>query len=181
MADLIARTPCAGLLPLRTGDMVLREAEPSVLTSIAPFRGQNDRVAELLRSRHGADLPAPNRSSGTDGQRVIWFARGQVLLVGPAPDAKLAQHAAVTDQSDAWAVVTLQGARAEDVLARLVPVDLRLAGFAPGHTVRTLLNHMMVSITRIESDRFQIMAFRSMARTLVHDLGSAMEAVAARG
>jgi sarcosine oxidase subunit gamma len=40
---------------------------------------------------------------------------------------------------------------------------------------------MMASITRIGAQSFQIMVFRSMARTLVHDLKTAMEAVAARG
>jgi sarcosine oxidase subunit gamma len=60
-------------------------------------------------------------------------------------------------------------------------VDLRPQVFKRGHTLRTELKHMMASITRIGAQSFQIMVFRSMARTLVHDLKTAMEAVAARG
>ena len=41
--------------------------------------------------------------------------------------------------------------------------------------------HMQASICRIEEDCFQIMVFRSMARTMYHDLKTAMEAWAARG
>ncbi len=111
----------------------------------------------------------------------MWFGRDLVLLIGPEPHGSLARHAAIVDQSDAWAVVRLQGAGAEAVLARLVPVDLRAAHFKRGHTLRSQLQHMNVSITRVAADAFQIMAFRSMAQTLVHDLKTAMEGVAARG
>ncbi len=92
----------------------------------------------------------------------------------------MAAHAALTDQSDAWAMVRLEGAAAEDVLARLVPVDLRQSVFKRGHTARTMLQHMAVSITRISGEAFLILAFRSMAGTLVHDLETAMKGVAAR-
>ena len=40
---------------------------------------------------------------------------------------------------------------------------------------------MNASITRIGEDTFMIAVFRSMAQTLVHDLRTALEAVAARG
>ena len=43
------------------------------------------------------------------------------------------------------------------------------------------LPHMMGSITRLAQDRFRVMVFRSMAKTLVHDFTLAMEAVGARG
>ena len=77
-------------------------------------------------------------------------------------------------------MVRLEGGAAEDVLARLVPVDLRQSGFKRGHTLRTMLQHMSVSITRISDEAFLILAFRSMAGTLVHDLETAMKGVAAR-
>jgi sarcosine oxidase subunit gamma len=38
---------------------------------------------------------------------------------------------------------------------------------------------MTVSLTRLDDTAFQIMAFRSMARTLVHDLDTAMSSVTA--
>jgi len=103
------------------------------------------------------------------------------MLVGVTPDSSLLSEASVVDQSDAWAIVILEGASAEDVLARLVPVDVRAARFKLGHTARTMLGHMTVSITRVGEQAFQIMAFRSMAKTLVHDLQRAMESVASRG
>lgn len=181
MVDLIARMPCKGLLPLEIGGVVLRELDIGQMTTMMPFKGQEVPVADILKSAHGVDFPAPNRTSEKAGCRVIWFARGQVLLMGTDPDPALTGHAALTDQSDAWAVVALDGAKAEDVLARLVPVDLRGNTFKIGHTLRTQVSHMNASVTRTGADTFQIMVFRSMAATLVHDLRSAMEGVAARG
>ena len=75
----------------------------------------------------------------------------------------------------------LSGAASVDVLARLVPVDLRRTAFPQGHTCRTLVNHMTASVTRQDEDAFLILVFRSMAQTLVEELHEAMEAVALRG
>lgn len=42
------------------------------------------------------------------------------------------------------------------------------------------MGHMSVSITRTGPAAFRILAFRSMARTAVHELSRAMESVAAQ-
>lgn len=181
MADLIATSPCDGLLPLEIGKTLLREEDLGVLTALAPYRGREKALAVALDEAHGLALPGPNRATGKAGLRAIWFGRAHVLLAGPAPDPRLAEQAALTDQSDAWAAVRLEGATAEEVLARLVPLDLRAAQFKRGHTARSQLMHLNVSITRIGEKAFLILGFRSMAATLVHDLKAAMEGVAARG
>jgi sarcosine oxidase subunit gamma len=169
------------MVPLRIGTTEITETDPGVLTLIAPYREKSAETSDALLAAHAVALPPPNRSSGKDGARALWFGRDCALLVGPQPDASLAKTAALTDQSDAWAAVTLRGAGAEDVLARLVPVDLRAAHFKRGHTARSQLGHMQASITRVGRDSFLILVFRSMAGTLLHDLKEAMEGVAARG
>ena len=55
--------------------------------------------------------PGPNRATGKAGARAIWFGRGMILQGGPAPDPSLAEHAALTDQTDGWACVQLEGQR----------------------------------------------------------------------
>ena len=67
-----------------------------------------------------------------------------------------------------------------DVLARLVPVDLRLAAFPVGRAVRPGLNHMNAVILRTGDHAFEIMVFRSMARTAWHEVETTMNMVAAR-
>lgn len=184
MADaslsLAALTPCAGLLPLTVGALTLSEVTPDHLTVIAPLQGKAAALGAAFKAAHGLDWPAPNRATGGDDARAIWFGHAHVLLMGPAPDPALSDHASLTDVSDGWALVLLQGAGAADVLARLSPIDLRAGVFQPGHTARTELLHMQASITRLSDDAFLIMGFRSMARTLVHDLKIAMEGVEAR-
>ncbi len=180
MGELKTVTACAGLLPLTMGKATLAETDAGHLTSLSPF-GDGSEFLTALEKAHGIAMPKPNRSTGKDGARCIWFGRGEILLIGPAPDATLAKHAAVVDLSDAYACVELSGAAAVDVLARLVPVDLRASAFKRGHTLRSQLMHMSASITRTGADKFQIMVFRSMAHTLVHDLKQAMAAVASRG
>ena len=180
MDELKAQTPCAGMLPLRIGGVELSEADARRMTLLAPFKGREAALSDALKRAHGAGFPAPGRVIGAGGVRVQWFGRAAAILIGPVPDAALAEHAALSDQSDAWAIVRLTGAGAADVLARLTPLDLRESRFAAGATARTDLRHMQAAITRLEGGAFEIMVFRSMARTLVHDLRIAMEGVAAR-
>lgn len=180
MDELIAMTPCDGLLPVTIGSVTLNEDLPDAMTSIAPFKGQDQALCKAMAAAHGVAFPAINQSTENTTVRAIWFGQGMALLQGPVAATELTKLAALTDQSDAWAVVRLEGEGAEDVLARLVPVDLGRRSFKLGHTARTELAHMMASITRIGPDAFQVMVFRSMARTLVHDLKVAMAGVAAR-
>lgn len=180
VVELTARPPFDGMLPLNIGQAELVEVEAGVLT-VLTLLGDGAALDEALEKAHGPGWPAPLRATGKDGARCIWFGRDAALLMGPAPDPALSAHAAVVDQSDAWAVVQLKGASAVDVLARLVPVDLRDSRMKRGHTLRTQLYHMSASITKTGADTFVILVFRSMASTLVHDMKAAMEAVAARG
>ena len=180
MVDLVAKTPCDGLLPVTVGSVSLTETDAGVLTSLSVYNGKTAQLSEALSKAHGAALPSAGQSTLSETARVIWFGRAMALLAGPPPDASLSRHAALTDQSDAWAVVSLSGADAADVLARLVPVDLRFSEFAENQTIRSQIMHMNASITRTGSDSFLIMVFRAMAHTLVHELKTAMEGVAAR-
>ncbi len=180
MVDLVAKSPFEMKLPLTIGDVTINAPKATVLTSIAPYIGKDKALSEALKSSHGMAAPAPNRATGKDGARALWFGNRMILLQGPEPDKSLARYAALTDQSDGWAVIRIDGAGAVDVLARLTPIDLRNSRFKRGHTARTELLHMMSSITRLGAQSYQVMVFRGFAQTLVHDLKTAMQSVAAR-
>ncbi|WP_298857680.1 sarcosine oxidase subunit gamma [uncultured Sulfitobacter sp.] len=178
MDKLQAVSPCAGLLPITIGALTVEEVDMWPITSVTPFSGASGSV---LGRALGMPFPAPLQSTTDGDARLVWAGRGEALLMGAVPDANLGAYAAVVDQSDAWAVVTLTGTGGADALARLVPVDMRLSAFGVGASVRSQLGHMNASITRLDGDTFMIAVFRSMAGTLVHDLARALEAVAARG
>jgi heterotetrameric sarcosine oxidase gamma subunit len=179
VAELKARTACGDELPLEIGSAQLTELDLGPVTSVMVW-GSEKELSAAMKEAHGVAFPKPNRSGAKDATRCIWFGRNQGLLIGAVPDVSLGQHAAIVDQSDAWCAVSLSGGTAEDVLARLVPMDLRRAQFKRGHTVRTQVGHMMASVTRTGPDSFMILVFRSMAATLIHELKQAMQSVAAR-
>lgn len=175
MTRLIAKSAADGLLPVEIGAARLTEEVPAAITSVEKARGaRTENFAKAL----GVAFPAPNRTTGKAGARAIWAGPDLCFWIGAAP-ARIAGHA-LTDQSDGWALLRLEGAAAADVLARLTPVDLRPARFRRGHTSRTLLGHLPVSLTRGGDAAFEILCFRSMTRTAVHDLTRAMQSVAAR-
>ena len=179
MVDLIAKSPVEGLVPAEVGTVRLEDVTPDQMTSVAPFKGKVKAASEVLKGEMGNPTPAPLRSTGKDGARLIWFGQNLTMVLGALDGAKLAGIAAVTDQSDGWVVLRLEGADAEGTLARLTPLDLRLSVFKRGHTARSELQHMMASITRTGANSFDIMVMRSMARTAVHDLTEAAKRVAA--
>ncbi len=172
MAELAPITAAAGLLPVTHGGVTLSEPPPQPITSVALLAGADGSAFEAAV---GAPFPGPGEVSG----RAVWTGRRQCLVLGAAPGG-LPGHA-VTDQSDAWALLRLAERRATAVLARLAPVDLRLSAFPPGRAARTMLSHMSCILIRREAEAFEIMVFRSMTQTAVHDLSVAMTAVAARG
>lgn len=178
MPSLIETTPCEGLLPIREGGVTLSEAAPAAVTSVAPFRGKARAVAAALK-KLGLGWPEPGQSLQSGAAACLWTGRDQAFLIGTAPEG-LAGIAALTDQSDGWARMRLEGPGAEAVLARLVPLDLRAAAFPEGAVARTGLNHMMAVLVREGPEAFGIMVFRSMAGSAVHEIRVAMRAVAAR-
>jgi sarcosine oxidase subunit gamma len=178
MTRLVERSAAHGLLPIVRGGATLSERVPEAITSVAPFRGREAAVSKALKAACGVALPAPGRAEAKGAAVCLWSGRGQALLLGPAPGAL--EGAALTDQGDAWAVLRIEGPAAEAVLARLVPLDLRAAAFPEGAAARTMLFHMMLAIRRAGPQAFELMVFRSMAATAVHELDTAMRSVAAQ-
>ena len=176
MPELIAKSALEGR-SITLGGVTLAEADPGPITSIALFPSGAKAAAKGLKPL-GLAFPAPNRFAEKKGARIVWTGRDQAFLMGVEPPAL--EGAAVTDQSDGWSVLALGGPGHVDVLARLVPMDLRLSRFPVGRVARSQVNHMNAVILRTGDYAVEIMVFRSMARTAWHDLETAMHMVAAR-
>jgi heterotetrameric sarcosine oxidase gamma subunit len=179
VAELIAKPALPGRAPLIRGALRLSEAPFVPMTSIAMFPGQDKALAKVLKPL-GLIFPAPNRVVQKDSLRLVWTGRDQAFLIGEATLDMPDSVAAVTDQSDGWATLVLEGPGAADALMRHVPVDLRLAQFPVGQVRRAPLYHMQAILLRPTADRFEILIFRSMARTAWHDIDVAMTTIEAR-
>jgi sarcosine oxidase subunit gamma len=148
--------------------------------SIAPYRDQTQAASAALMALHGLGFPAPGTFLADGAVSIAWSGLDQAFLMGVTADPSLGAHAALSDQSDGWARFVLEGEMARACLARLVPIDLSAAACPPGSARRTLLGHMPALILHRGGDGFEIMVFRSMATTAVHELSEVMRMVAAR-
>lgn len=157
---------------------VIRVPPMRQMTSLMPGAGQG--LARALKDHHDLMLPEPGQTSLSEAGECLWFGHRQYLLIGVAPSPDLSRVATLTDQSDAWSTVLLEGDLSHDVLARLCPLDLRDAAFPVGKTARSEIRHMMACVTRTATQTFRLMVYRSMAGTLLEALRQALEMRAAR-
>lgn len=178
MARLEARSPFGGDLPATAGTATLAEADVGAIVSVMPLAGREKEASAALEASCGVGIPSAGRSLSAEGARAIWSGLGQSLVLGPTLETL--RGAAVTDQTDAWAAMRLEGASARDVLARLCPLDLRDKAFPEDSAARSLIGHMNSAIVRIAPDAYLILVFRSMARTAARELSEAMKSVAAQ-
>ena len=179
MLKLATKTPFEDLLPISIGTITLSDETPAVMTLIDCPNRSEAQVSEALKKVHGITLSAPNQTTARAKNRCVWFGKNHLLL-GSELDETLSKIARLTDVSDGYAVLRAEGKEIEAVLARLAPIDFAPSRFKPGYTVKTLVQHMHAAVTRISDSVFQIIVFRSMARTLVHDLTRAMTSIDAR-
>jgi heterotetrameric sarcosine oxidase gamma subunit len=175
--ELIAKSAFEGQGPLTLGGVTLAEAAVGPITSISVLPGGAKAVAKGLKPL-GLGFPAPNSWSAKAEARIVWTGRDQAFLLGVAAPAM--DGAALTDQTGGWATLTVSGTGAVDALMRLVPLDLRLAAFPVGRAVRAPLNHMSAVLIRTGDYAFDLMVFRSMARTAWHEMEAVLQALAAR-
>lgn len=178
MANLIETLPFEGLLPVFHGAVTADAAPMTRITSIAPYKGKNAPVSAACVDQLGMSLPEAGHWNGQGDARLAWAGLGQYFLFGAEPPSL--DGAAITDQTDAWAGFTIIGSGSAQVLARLIPIDLRTDQFKIGHAARTQFGHMNCLLTHLAQDSYEVLVFRSMAVTAAHEIETAMKAVAAR-
>jgi heterotetrameric sarcosine oxidase gamma subunit len=178
VANLIATSPLGFVKPISFAATTLAQCDWVQITSIAPYLGRVGDVSAALAPL-GLGFPAPSTLQTAGDARIIWAGRDQAFLMGaPCPD--MGGAAAVTDQSDAWARFSLVGPAAVDTLARYIPIDLRPSALPVGAAIRSQLYHMPLCLMRLGNDAFDLLVFRSMARTGWHELEVALRTLAAR-
>jgi sarcosine oxidase subunit gamma len=177
--DLISEPPLGGA-ETRIGAASLTALPHVPLHLVAPFPGAAEAMGAALTAAHGTGWPGPGQCTASGEVELRWAGRDQALLIGPAAAPDLGAHGAVTDVSDVYVRLLLTGRdEAADILARLVPLDLRPARFAPGATAKSLLGHISAQVTATQ-EGVEIMVMRSFARTAFHEIETAMAGVAAR-
>jgi heterotetrameric sarcosine oxidase gamma subunit len=196
-ASLIARGGFAGLPGPPSAAAAIRVTERNEL-GIATFlvrRGQRAALGERWRKYFNAELPngptfvASNGVSVTATSPDSWLAIQQTTVNTWARSLEVALSgcASVTDQSDGYAVLRLEGPQVRATLAKLVPIDLHERTFPVGATAGTLAAHIGAFLWRNADGAdgqpvFEIAVTRSMAASFWHALtAGAAEFGLARG
>jgi methylglutamate dehydrogenase subunit D len=170
------------------GNTRLIEVTDRALVSIATPLGGEAALARALGSAFGTEPPAVGRTTrSADGEiRLLGLARDQVLALMPAPGARAAPDLArrlgpvayLTDQTDAWVMLRLDGPLALPALERTCMLDLHGDAFAVDRVARTVMEHLGTILLREARDRFLLMSASSTARSFLHCLETSLRNVA---
>ncbi|AXI54498.1 Sarcosine oxidase subunit gamma (plasmid) [Pseudoseohaeicola sp. NH-UV-7] len=131
------------------------------------------KIKSAAKSAAGLDIPPQGHiNTGKDGS-IAWMSPDEVLVMcayDSVPDtlAKMHKslaktHALAVNVSDARALFEVHGPHAREVMAKLCPVDLSPASFAPGMFRRTRMAQVPAAFWMPQEDTFRIICFRSVA------------------
>lgn len=134
------------------------------------IRADLARAGDAIAEAVGLPIPGVTRITGDGSRSLGWMSPDELLLILPgaelaevlsALDGALAgQHALVLDVSDMRAVMDVRGARADEVLAKLAPVDF--ASLPADGLRRTRLAQIACGLWPVEGG-YRVIAFRSVA------------------
>jgi sarcosine oxidase subunit gamma len=134
-------------------------------------RGATATLIERSERDFGIALPKLPHCVSSGSVTFIWAGPAQWLALSdgdPALDARLRSSlgglGVAVDQSDALTVIRLGGARARDVLAKGIDIDLHPGAFRPGDTAITAIGQMVVHFWQIDAEpTYELAVFRSYA------------------
>ena len=136
-------------------------------------------LPKAIKAAVGTGVPALRRVV-VEGERACgWMSPDEYLLVMPYVDVSASlsaitkamgkEHHLAVDVSDARAVFRIEGAKAEQVLAKLSPVDF--AALEPGELRRTRAAQVAAAFWK-DGEGYTLVCFRSVARYVFDLLAS---------
>ena len=147
------------------------ESSATAAAGFKPAIHANLGIAKLNARKHGRltlaqhvgadfelELPASPRRTCSPHMAAIGLAPDSWLLTCESSPYSLATSlkcslgsaASITDQTDAYVVLTLTGSRLRETLAKLIPIDLHPRSFQPGDAAQTLAHHISIILWRLE-------------------------------
>lgn len=157
------RSALASAKPYVSAVLNIAERPGFTLTQVAGLDG--DFESKLV-AVVGALPETVARAQVGDGHTIFRIGPAQFWIVGPETDdvaARLQGQCAVTPLSSSRVRITLEGAPAREVLARLIPVDLHPSVFTPGSVALTGVHHTPVTVHSTGEHSFDIYAMRTFA------------------
>ena len=134
------------------------------------IRADLTRAGDAIAKAAGLAVPEQTRIVTDNSRALGWMSPDELLLILPAAelaeaitaltDALAGEHALIVDVSDARAVFDVAGPHADDVISKLMPVDLD--ELPPNGLRRSRAAQTAAALWRIPGG-FRLIGFRSTA------------------
>lgn len=165
------------------GGIIATDRDGLGLATVAVRKAQGPALTQHVKECFGLLLPVGPHRAAAAGVAFAGTGPGVWLATqekggnefAAALEEKIGAVAAVTDQSDGYAVLRLAGPKVRDALAKIIPLDVHPAAFKSGDVASTVASHMGVTLWRLEdaadgSPVFEFAVFRSLAGSFWHAL-----------
>ena len=181
-------SPLDGMTSPAIGDVTLRERR---FVGKVNLRGAaSSDFAGIVSGVLGGDLPTtPNTAVSYGDFSIFWLGPDEWLVHTPEDGqgdlvdrlrAALGEvHSAVTDVTDYFVVIEMQGPGCRDALARGCSLDLHPSKFGPGQCAQSHFSHANVLIHQITGTDFDVQVRWTYAQYLWRYLAEAAENLAA--
>lgn len=143
------------------------------------------KVKDVVKSVSGVDLPAQRKIEMNGESGAAWMSPDELLIFVPyaqvntklaeLQDALQGTHFLAVNVSDARAMFHLEGQGVREVVAKLMPVDMRRDAFGPGDFRRTRMAQIPAAFWMPAQDAVQIVCFRSVGEYAFNLLKDAAE------
>jgi len=162
--------------------VALTEIRNFDLVQVMARRGKAAELAKAAKGRFGVAAPETPKAVQTADAALIWSGPDQFFVLSKggkngmavlAPS--LAGSASLSDQSHARVLISVSGAKARAMLAKLSSIDLHADAFAIGAAAATSMDHTSVTLWR-GNDRadgqavFNVLVFATFAESLWHTM-----------
>lgn len=156
------------------------------LQGMITLRGdlKSAKLKKAVKAAAGVDVPAARRIAMNGEKGAGWMSPDELLILVPYGEARATvealskaldgEHHLVADVSDARAMFRVKGARADQVLMKLCPVDL--PSLAEGELRRTRAAQVAAALWKSDKDEFTLVSFRSVAAYVFGALESSARA-----
>lgn len=150
------------------------------LIQVMARRGQAAELGQAAKARFGVAVPDAPKAVRTSDATLIWSGPDQFFVLSKGGKHTMqtlepALSGSLSDQSHARVLVSISGAKARTMLAKLSSIDLHPDAFPVGAAAATSMDHTSVTLWR-DSDRtdgqavFNVLMFATFAESLWHTM-----------
>lgn len=159
----------------------LSEIRDFDLVQVMARRGKAAEMATAAQVRFGVAAPETPKAVGRADATLIWSGPDQFMVLSKGGKHTMeslapvfASCASLSDQSHARVLISISGAKARAMLAKLSSIDLHSDVFGVGAAAATSMDHTSVTLWR-GADRdgqvvFNLLVFATFAESLWHTM-----------